>query len=391
MTRSGEGDNTQTPKIMVVGDSISSGADRPSYRMPLYNRLADAECRVDMVGDETLTSRVVSDRNSVGVDFAAPKLDSFPEDNPEYPESSTWSSLDGDDTDHQSFGGIRTNQFLTGFPLNGQQAIRTIGEAVELHVPDYILVHLGTNDIAQDIVFLNSNSIGGWARQIADDMASLVNDALASHPDPDSVQILVANLIPREGETDVELVVLEEMMNAQLRIAFEARIANLDLPNVRIVDVANGFDNDSMTFDGIHPNRDGEIHLAERFMSALQDTGICGLDPEENQSTGQPASNRPAIVSPAPDNQLAASTVELEWTANGFPAIERWWVRAGSDVPGNASTQEYFSSGNIYDPEINSITVTDLPTDGSPVYISLHYLVFGNWLSQVFEYTAADD
>lgn len=380
---------TEKERIMVLGDSVSAGAERPSYRMALYNSLLQSSCEVDMVGDETMANRLITDPNSVGIDFPSPVLDDYPEGSPEYPSGSTWSILNDDDVDHQAFPGITVDGYFNGWVSeNGVQRISTISDSVERHLPDYVLVHLGTNKIFFGLSFITAENVNGWASAWADDMARLVNTILESHPNPESVTVLVANLIPRAAETDPELAELEELMGARLRFFLDVAITELALPNVKLVDVASGFDSDSMSYDGIHPNRSGEVYLAERFHNALRSSGICGAVVDDSIE-GEQTTLRPEILTPAPNSQLPRSTIEVTWTANGLTDIERWWVRAGTESSGLESETDFYNSGSL-SPEQTSIRVTDLPTDGQTLYISLHSLVNGVWLTEVFEYTAAN-
>lgn len=49
-----------------------------------------------------------------------------------------------------------------------------------------------------------------------------------------------------------------------------------DNPSVEFVDLHSGFDVEEMTDDGIHPNRVGSTHIAERLAEALAGTGLRG-------------------------------------------------------------------------------------------------------------------
>ena len=40
---------------------------------------------------------------------------------------------------------------------------------------------------------------------------------------------------------------------------------------VIVVDHFTGFDAATQTYDGVHPNADGEIHLSDRWLAALED------------------------------------------------------------------------------------------------------------------------
>jgi len=86
------------------------------------------------------------------------------------------------------------------------------------------------------------------------------------------------------------------------------------------------------------------------------------------------------ITSPAPPGPLTGSSVVFNWSAG--TGATAYWIDAGTSAGGG----QYFSSGNIGN--VLTDTVTNLPTDGSTVYITLFSLVGGNWLNNAYTYTA---
>src|SRR5664280_123919 len=91
-------------------------------------------------------------------------------------------------------------------------------------------------------------------------------------------------------------------------------------------------------------------------------------------------SSKGVITSPVPGSTLTGSTVNFIWTlGNG---ATNYWIDAGSTVGGN----QYFQSGPLGN--VNTKTVTGLPTDGSTVYVTLYSLVGGTWLNNQYTYTA---
>jgi hypothetical protein len=79
---------------------------------------------------------------------------------------------------------------------------------------------------------------------------------------------------------------------------------------------------------------------------------------------------RSTILAPAPGSVLAGSTVKFEWTealgATAYvlqvgPAVNWWTIYNGN--PGFRL----------------HATLTNLPTDGKPVYVRLWYLINGSW------------
>jgi hypothetical protein len=90
------------------------------------------------------------------------------------------------------------------------------------------------------------------------------------------------------------------------------------------------------------------------------------------------------MISPASGSTLPGATVTFQWTPNS--AVTAYQITAGSYGPG------YYNLGGS--PQLpasaTSYTVTNLPTDSKPVYITLRYLVDGKaWQTAYYTYTAA--
>jgi hypothetical protein len=91
-------------------------------------------------------------------------------------------------------------------------------------------------------------------------------------------------------------------------------------------------------------------------------------------------SSQGVITSPVPSSTLSGGSVTFSWTAGvGAPA---YWLDAGTEAGGD----EYYQSGNLGN--VLTIAVSGLPTNGSTVYVTLYSLVNGQWLSNVYTYTA---
>jgi hypothetical protein len=86
------------------------------------------------------------------------------------------------------------------------------------------------------------------------------------------------------------------------------------------------------------------------------------------------------ITSPIPSTTLTGSSVAFDWTA--APGASGYWLDLGSVAGGN----QYYQSGNLGN--VLTTSVNDLPTDGSTVYATMYSLVNGQWLSNVYVYTA---
>ena len=93
-----------------------------------------------------------------------------------------------------------------------------------------------------------------------------------------------------------------------------------------------------------------------------------------------PASSKGVITSPTPGSTLQGSTVMFTW--NLGTGATNYWIDAGSTAGGS----QYFQSGPLGN--VNQATVSNLPTDGSMVFITLWSLVGGQWLNNQYSYTA---
>lgn len=197
-------------RIMPLGDSITqSDSEHDSYRRPLFHALTEARsgAPVDFVGSLSTNHR------------GAPPRPDF-------------------DLDHEGHWGWRVDEILERLP-----------GWLEAHRPDVVLVHLGSNDIFQREP--NDETVR--------ELSALVDTVLAAEP---SATILVAKIISTTTPA----------ANARI-LDFNARLSGLETQYrgaVRLVDHHTGFVAERMTYDGVHPNEEGERHMAERWLEALE-------------------------------------------------------------------------------------------------------------------------
>ncbi|MFZ0792469.1 MAG: FG-GAP-like repeat-containing protein [Candidatus Korobacteraceae bacterium] len=86
------------------------------------------------------------------------------------------------------------------------------------------------------------------------------------------------------------------------------------------------------------------------------------------------------LTTPTPGSTFSGSTVTFDWTAGS--GASNYWLDVGSTPGGN----NYYQSqplGNVL-----TVTVNGLPTNGTPVYVTLYSFVGGQWLSSGYTYTA---
>jgi lysophospholipase L1-like esterase len=195
-------------RVMPLGDSITEGnRQHNSYRRPLWLSLREAGYTVDFVGS--------SQRNHLG----GPPSDDF-------------------DGDHEGHWGWRVDEVLARLP-----------EWAAAAKPDVVLIHLGSNDLFQ----------GEPADQIIAELEQVFAVLRGVNP---RVALFVAELIPAAG------------MEAQIR-DLNARIRSLatgaDVASpVFVVDQFTGFDPARHTYDGVHPNAEGEVLISSRWFEVLK-------------------------------------------------------------------------------------------------------------------------
>lgn len=197
-------------RIMPLGDSITQGdAEHNTYRRPLWKSLEADGYDVDFVGSLSTNHR------------GAPPRDDF-------------------DRDHEGHWGVRVDEVLDH-----------IREWVAASEPDIILIHLGSNDVFQD---QSTDST-------VDELSELIDAIRQSRP---QATLLLAQIIPTAMEPKNRGI---RELNA--RIPELAHAKSTPSSPVIVVDQFSGFDASRQTYDGVHPNPDGEIHLSDRWLDAL--------------------------------------------------------------------------------------------------------------------------
>ncbi|MBA3937825.1 MAG: cellulose-binding protein [Planctomycetes bacterium] len=196
-------------RIMPLGDSITQGnTEHSSWRRPLWITLKAAGFNVDFVGSQ----REGNGGPSPQQDF---------------------------DLDHEGHWGWKASDILSKLDAWAEAA-----------KPDIVLVHLGTNDIAN----------GGRAPlDVVHDLERIVAVLRAHRP---GVSVILAQVITTWGS-------LSDYNRLIPPLALR-----LDQPTARVVavDQASGFSlaAGTDTFDGCHPNANGEEKMALVWLSALR-------------------------------------------------------------------------------------------------------------------------
>lgn len=194
-------------RIMPLGDSITQGDyARASYRRPLWHLLRQSGYSVDFVGSMR--------RNYI----AGPFHRDF-------------------DHDHEGHWGWTIHEIL-----------EHIEDWIKSARPDAVLIHLGSNDLFQ----------GKVPEQVAEELGSLIEAIRRVSP---HAALFVAELIPAQG--------MEERFAEANRYIRSLRERSTESSPVIVVDHFSGFDPDRHTYDGVHPNAEGEKRMAERWFAAL--------------------------------------------------------------------------------------------------------------------------
>jgi len=196
-----------TTRIMPLGDSITQGSgEHNSYRRALWQLLQAGSYNVDFVG-------------SLNTNYFAPPPD------PDF------------DLDHEGHWGWRTDEVLAQLP--------TWAAAAD---PDIVLVHLGTNDLFQ----------GQTVASTITELGQVIDVLRTANA---SVTILLAQVIPST---------MADVSSLNAEIANLAAAKTSAQSPVLLVDQYTGFNTATDTYDGTHPNDDGETKIANRWYAALQ-------------------------------------------------------------------------------------------------------------------------
>lgn len=200
----------QSVRIMPLGDSITQGfRGHDSYRRGLWLRLKEAGAKVDFVG---------SLKENYG---GMPRHTDF-------------------DMDHEGHWGWRADQVLA-----------RVDKWAAKNVPDIVLLHLGTNDIGggQDI----EETVG--------EIEEIITTIRKHNP---KVKVLLAQIIPLANEGMNERI---KKFNEQLKNLAES-ICTEESPAI-LVNHFDGFDSQTDTYDGVHPNEWGTDKMAKKWYEAL--------------------------------------------------------------------------------------------------------------------------
>jgi lysophospholipase L1-like esterase/nitrogen fixation-related uncharacterized protein len=247
---------TAPHRVMLAGDSMTQGANGDwTWRYHLWNHLTPHVDGLDFVGpysDPASRDAILPVPTEPGEDPSDPDA-SVPED----ADGLRWPGADGDpDTiEYRDPGFDQDHNALWGRTL--AEAAATIGEEVRVHQPDVLCVMLGVNDLLWPVAM----------EEMEYRLRSYLAAAREGNP---RVRVVLAESLPIAlGETDEGFALRQYAFNELVRrvaadLSTEASpVVSLDIATVEEWDVA------ADTYDGTHPNADGEVKVAAAFADAL--------------------------------------------------------------------------------------------------------------------------
>ncbi|WP_367873652.1 GDSL-type esterase/lipase family protein [Luteolibacter sp. Populi] len=192
-------------RILPIGDSITQGSPSSNYRPALRTILTNAGYEVDYVGTNTVEPGNLTDR------------------------------------EHEGHGGWRIDQ------LDSNVA----GWFSAIEDPDFILLHIGTNDFGQG--FNTTTAIDRW------DALILKMATLRPH-----ANIVATNIMQRSGGLDAQI---QTQFNATVQQRVDAHIAAGR--KVTFLDMRAAVPLSDMP-DGLHPNQVGSDKMAAAWLGRIQ-------------------------------------------------------------------------------------------------------------------------
>lgn len=202
-------------RLMSVGDSITHGRGNSSYRRELNKLLLAEGCPVVPVGSQSNSAI---------------------------------------DTPHEGYSGHSTADFLIGRAANAG-----IAENINQYSPDIVLLHIGSVDLYR-------------GSDVEEALAGIDQVIATIQSEKPGTYVLLANLIPwLDMERNAKLPVAV----AQLGDRIEEYVAASGNPLLQLVDVRSGFSSAYFVEDHIHPNVDGDAHLADAFFEYVYSSTFC--------------------------------------------------------------------------------------------------------------------
>ncbi len=322
-------------KVMVVGDSLSQGAEGDyTWRYRLWQWFAANDVTVDFVGPYSGTKPPQAPSPPtppplLGSDSAGTAQNPPP---PDSPEGSSGGDASGASGQYAAGVGTFDSDHFAAWGRQIAQDKTLIRQEVATYQPDLVLVALGFNDM-------------GWFASDADgtldSMKTLVDEARAAKP---GIDFALADVPQRSDIGRPDLVTNTTRYDGLLADAVPTW--STAASRVELVDWSTtyqcGTDSCPAGYDGLHPNALGEYQLAHAFEETLHDSYGLGA------SVPAVPAQVPTRPTPVPSNVTAESSplgVTVTWDpvfgALGYTIR----VRAG----GAADWNEVQLAANRYD------------------------------------------
>lgn len=205
--------------VLPLGNSITLG----NYRYDLWQMLIDEDIDFEYVGSVNSTPTSGGQLNA-------------------------WPPYQGHtfNDSHEGHSGWKSYDILNGSPW--QPGAGNIYNWLWGYTPDVVLLHIGTNDVTH----LS-------AAESAEYISEIIRALQADNP---NVVVFLAKIIPREGFYN-EVTALNNLIDT---VAENTRTAT---SCIRVVDQFSDFDLWADTYDGIHPDRSGDIKMAQKWTAAI--------------------------------------------------------------------------------------------------------------------------
>lgn len=231
-----------TLKILPLGNSITQGGElHPSYRYELWKMLVDNGMDFEFVGSlDTNWYRNAPDTEQ-GADVASPVMG-------ETYKGQTFTNK------HEGHWGWNTMELLNGKenPTAYKRDKGKLNDWLKGYTPDVVLMHLGTNDL------IYNKGINKTIERIE----LIVNQLRADNKE---VAILLAKITP------IPSTYAPVDSTKKFNSLIPALATKLSTPTspVIVVDINSGYNPDTHTYDGLHPNQAGEKIIAKRWFDVI--------------------------------------------------------------------------------------------------------------------------
>ncbi|MFL6022495.1 MAG: GDSL-type esterase/lipase family protein [Marmoricola sp.] len=239
-------------RIMLTGDSMTNGTSGDyTWRYFFDHRLRAAGVNFDLVGPW-----------SDLIDYTT-----FQWGHHDYADCAF-------DQDHDARGGAQLAEQLQPAELSPEGHTR-IRFATETYAPDVVVEFFGYNDLAEPRVRTDPTSAPYTVDELLVNAKKFINEVRAANPDATIVMTDLAYADVPNASAGHQLLV-SEAPDYNSRLAAKVPTWSTAQSRVVLADVANpdywrGF---SDTYDGAHPNAQGEVDLAAGMADAFAQVGI---------------------------------------------------------------------------------------------------------------------